>query len=189
MKKKIILFGNGGQASVVEDTLKKTGHVIYSKIYIKGNKLYDSKLKKFIQEKYIFKNYKNFVFHLAIGDLSIRGKILKKFKNKLKFVSIISKYATISNKSKIESGTYISEKSIVKNDVLIGENSLINTGAIIEHHCRIGKNVHIGPGVILCGNVQISNNTFLGAGTIVVNDIKIKKKKFIKAGSLIKKNI
>ena len=117
MKKKLILFGNGGQASVVEDTVNKLNYVVYSKIYIKKNKLYDSRLKKFIKEEYILKNYKNFKFHLAIGDLIVRDKILKKFKNKLKFVSIISKYAIISSKSKIGPGTYISEKSVIKNDV------------------------------------------------------------------------
>jgi sugar O-acyltransferase (sialic acid O-acetyltransferase NeuD family) len=183
---KIILFGNGGQAKVVTDTLRFLNTRVLFNIYKKNNKNVASNDLKNSNLKKIIKKFSKMKFHIAIGDNSIRKKIYNSFSGLIKFQVVISKYAWVSKKSIIGEGTYISEGAIVKKDTEIGKNCLLNTACIIEHDCKIGNNVNVGPGAIICGNVHISNNVSIGAGAIVVNNVKVSKKKFISAGKLIK---
>lgn len=173
MKVKIKILGKGTHALMIKSIIEQSKNYKFNGF----TNIYN--LKNIKKENHI----------IGIGDLKKREEIIKKFKSKFFFKTIIDQSSNICKNVKIGNGTLIAKGCIINNKTTIGENCIINTGSIIEHDCVIENNVHIGPGSIICGNSKIRDNVFIGAGSIIINNISISKNVIIGAFSNVIKNI
>ena len=180
-KKKIIIFGNGDKAKVVESEISKLKG--FSTIY-KTNSIKD--IINFNEK--IDNNTYGIV---AIGLNHKREEIVKTIKKyipKLKWTSIISKDALVADKIKIGEGTIIISGTIINPGTVIGNHCSINTGSIIEHDNCLEDFSSTGPGVVTGGHVSIGKRSYLGIGCIIKNNIIIKSDCVIGAQSYVNKN-
>jgi|TARA_B100000767_G_scaffold275743_1_gene314958 sugar O-acyltransferase (sialic acid O-acetyltransferase NeuD family) len=181
MKKKIIIFGNGNHAKIVEAEINKLKNYIL--------------IKKITNDKDIInfdrKIDSNTYGVVAIGSNYIREKIvknIKKIKPDFKWTSIISKDALVADKTRIGDGSIIISGSIINIGTIIGKHCSINTGSIIEHDNFFEDFSSIGPGAVTGGNVSIGKRSFLGIGSSVKDNIKIGSDCIIGGQSFVNKN-
>jgi sugar O-acyltransferase (sialic acid O-acetyltransferase NeuD family) len=120
---------------------------------------------------------------VAIGDNSVRKKVVEKtkhrFRNAIHPSAIISPYASLGEGNMILHGT------IVQAQTVIGNHVIINTGTQVDHDNVIGDYVHLGPGVVLCGTVQIGTGSFIGAGSVIIPGKKVGAWATVGAGSVV----
>ena len=181
MKKKIIIFGNGSHARIIEAEINKL------KNYILIAKVTDDK-DIINSDRKIDSNTYGVV---AIGSNYIREKIVKNITSimpSLKWTSIISKDAIVADETKIGEGTTVISGSIINIGTVIGKHCSINTGSIIEHDNFFEDFSSTGPGAITGGNVSIGKRTFLGIGCSIKNNIKIGSDCVIGGQSFVNKN-
>mgnify|MGYP001246553056 CR=1 FL=1 len=192
---KLILIGAGGHAKSCLDLIESI-----KKYKILG--FIDNK-KKETFEKYKVLGCDSFLKNIRdkdktniaitigqIKDYKKRKNIFLKVKNMgFKFPVIISKYAVVSKKAKIDKGTMIFSNALINRGASIGSNTIINSYALIEHDVSIGSNTHISTRATINGNVLIGSNTFIGSGAIIKEGVSIGKNCIIGMGSVIKKNI
>ena len=191
--KKIILYGAGGHAAVVESALKKLNVEIvgviddYAKI---ETVLVEAKVigKQQLLENLYSDGFHN--IHIAIGSNESR-KILY---NKLSSIGfsvkeIIHPTAIIEAGVSIDAGTFIAANSVICARVKIGKACIINTSSSVDHDCKIDDFVHVCPGARLAGNVKIGEQTMIGTGAIVIPGITIGKNCLIGAGAVIIRDV
>ena len=180
-KKKIIIFGNGDKAKVVESEINKLKN--YSTIYkTNSNKDIINFNKKIDNNTYGI---------VAIGLNYKREEIVKTIKKhipSLKWISIISKDAFVADKTKIGEGTIIISGSIINSGTVIGKHCSINTGSIIEHDNCLEDFSSTGPGVVTGGHVSIGKRSYLGIGCTIKNNIIIRSDCVIGGQSFVNKN-
>ena len=102
-----------------------------------------------------------------------------------KFVSCISKYAVVWNKSNIGLGTTVSAGCYISSSAVIRENVYIGANSVVPHDCVISEHVFMSAGVILSGKVTIKRGAFLGTGCVVRNGITIGENTIIGAGAVL----
>ena len=125
---------------------------------------------------------------VAIGNGSIRKRIMERFSNKT-FPVLIHPNAVIADGVKIGKGTVIMAGAVVNSDSEIGEGCIINTTSSVDHDCIVGDYVHVAVGAHLCGTVTVGSETWIGAGAIVSNNISIGAGCMVGAGSVVVKDI
>ena len=190
--KQTIIVGYSGHGLVVADAAIISGLNLigYCDLEEKTNNPFGIKFlgdEKNLESKYYGNNFQ---FIIGIGDNKIRTKIFKFLSDRsANIISIIHPKASVSIKSKVNSGTFISSNVSVNSMSKIGSNCILNTGSIIEHDCLILDNVHVGPAAVVLGNVKIGDGSFIGSGTIIKEGLIIGKNVIIGAGSLVLKNI
>ena len=169
--RQINIFGKGGHASVIQNTIEK-----YTDFNCNVT-LYDN-------DDYNLSNDGFWV--IAIGDNKARQRVYEKLKNKL-FLTIIHNQSNCDIIPGV--GSQIMMGAIVQCNVQIGNHSIINTSSSIDHDCKIGSFVHIAPNSTLCGNVKIGDGTLIGAGSVIIPNIKVGKNCIVGAGSVVIKDI
>ena len=188
MKKKLIVFGDGGHSKVVLNELNLSIYDVVGNVMDKEDKFIITKNKKKILLSKLLK--KNFFAFVAIADNNIRAKIFNKFKKykNLRWISIISKNSFIQKNVRIGKGTVIMPGSIINNGVKIGDNCIVNSSCIVEHNCSIGNNSNLCPGVIIGGNTSVGKNCFIGMSASVSNNLIIQENTVIGAKSFMNRN-
>ena len=110
------------------------------------------------------KTKKKLYCHIAIGSNYVRNKIYKKLIHqfpKIKFITLKSKKAIISEITSIGEGSLIMPGVIINTQSEIGKNCIINTGSIIEHDNFFDDFSSCGPGVVTGGNVIVEKFSHL----------------------------
>ncbi|MBZ0319453.1 MAG: acetyltransferase [Anaerolineae bacterium] len=128
---------------------------------------------------------------LAIGDNSIRSKILQKLTSNvmLPWITVVHPKAIVASSVKLGIGTTVMAGAIINCDAVLGDHTIINTGATVDHDCVIGDFVHIAPGVNLAGGVRVNNGAFLGIGSCVIPNCTIGENSVIGAGAVVIRDI
>lgn len=103
----------------------------------------------------------------------------------LNVISVISKRAYISKRSKIDKGVFIANGTHIGPEASIGSFSIINNGAVVEHEVEVGAFVHISVNATVCGKCKIGNGVFLGAGSVVRDKIYICDNVVVGAGGIV----
>lgn len=158
---KLVIIGGGGHCKVVTEATQNYKVVGF---------LDDKESKERLGPISDWKKFKDtHVFHIAIGNNSVREKLGKEIKT----VSIIHSTAYVSPSAKIEEGSFIGINTVINSNVKIGKNCIINTGSIIEHDTKIDDYSHISYRVLIGSNVWIGKKVFLDMNKIVERGTKI----------------
>ena len=188
--KKIFILGGGGffkeQFYWLKDTLKKKNNYKIEAIVtnkVKLDKLFNLPV---ITEENIPKS-KNTFLYIAIGSISLRKKIIKKFSN-FNFYTLIHPSAIVSNGASIGKGCTVSPNTIIAGDAKIGDFNVFNFNSMISHDCVTGNNNIFSPGIKILGWSKVGNNNYFGADSIMLPKVKIGNNNIIGANATLNKN-
>lgn len=183
-KKRLIIIGAGGHGRVVADIARKIG---YEQIAYLDDTQKDGVTGP-VSDYVCYLD--NAFFFVAIGDNSIREKLMRELQNNgANLASLIHPNAVISENVRIGEGTAIMAGAVVNTGTVIGDGVIINTCASVDHDCRIDDFVHVAVGAHVCGTVHVGARTWIGAGATVINNIDICASCMIGAGAVVTKNI
>ncbi len=182
--KEIRIFGAGGHAQVVIDTLETNS---YNVVEIFDNSTKTIYTPNLVVKK-ILPDFSNFPTEgppliIAIGNNNIRKTIADKLSTS--YISIIHKKAIVSSTVTIGIGTTIFAGAIIQANTRIGNHVIINSAASVDHDNKIDDFAHISPQVTLCGGVHISQGAFIGANSVIIPNIKVGKWATVGAGSVV----
>ena len=181
----MILYGAGGHAHVVSESLRASGAIVRGVI--------DDNHKIELFEKFnVYHGYSpNYMdgeeLIIAIGSNKIRYRLSEIILHAYGICKDTS--AHISKSVIIGSGSMILAKSTIQTHSKIGDHVIVNTGAIVEHDCEIDDFVHIGPGSVICGEVRVGRGALIGANSTILPRVKIGDWATIGAGSVVLKDV
>ncbi|MEI8201934.1 MAG: acetyltransferase [Bacteroidota bacterium] len=188
---KLVIIGAGGHGKKMADlaTLMKYNLLGFLSMDTPDSIIYNLKVlgvpELMLTDEFAGKIF----FHIAIGENSVRYKILNKLGNERMLASLISPYATVSPNVIIGNGTSINHNSVIQTSVRIGKCCIVDTGAIIDHDCVIGDFANIYPGTVLTGTVNVGNGAIIGAGSVIREKVYIGENTLIGAGSVVVNDI
>lgn len=193
----IILFGMGGHAHSVVDSIEQTGkyHIIgfldteemEGKTYGEYSVLdTDNAMKRYFDNG--VKNAFVTVGHMGYGD--VRERLYWRLKD-IGYIlpNIIDNTAIVSENVKLGEGVFVGKKAVVNTRSEIGNMCILNTGTIVEHDCKIGDFSHVAVGAVLCGGVVVGEGTLIGANSTIIQERKIGSNCIIGAGTVVCKDI
>jgi acetyltransferase EpsM len=196
-KKKLIIFGAGGNADVICSTIMDINQE-NQQIEILGF-LDDVEKKKNVLGKINkrnvdkFKRHKDVYFIWSLRSTNLGKKILHKYNNldisegRLLTVqhptAVISKYSKIGNGVTIHPFVNIGPGVIIKNNIHIFSHSLIGHNTILSHFSYIANNSSIG------AFVKIKEGGYIGMNASIKERIIIEKWSTVGMGSVVIKNV
>jgi len=137
-------------------------------------------------------SHKSFGFIVAIGNPRGRERVsisTRLIDSGLMPVSIISKHAYLSSRSKIGFGLQLMPGSIVMSDCNIGNFVILNPKSSVAHDCFIHNGCELSTGATLAGNVTLMENVWIGAGATVMPRLTIGENSIIGAGAVVTRDI
>lgn len=177
----LLLYGAGGHARVIVDTLMDLGlavHGLFDDAVVNGTFLGTPVLGKY--DPACFTDAK---LVITIGKNSDRKKIASSIKHE--FGSVVARTSLVSPKATMGFGCMILQNVIIQTYSVLGNHVILNTASQIDHNCTLGDYVHIAPGAVLCGDVTVGEGTLVGAGAVVTPGVKIGKWCTIGAGAVV----
>jgi UDP-perosamine 4-acetyltransferase len=194
-KKKIFIWGAGGQGRVVLNVLKKNPTIQVCAFIDSNPKFTGSEIEgiKIIGDKSKLNSLKKDGVNsciIAVGDNNIRHKLSKEVLSKgFSFINAVDSYAMIDETALIGTNITVWSGAIIYTRSIIHDNVIVSCGAIIEHECVIGEGAHIGPGANLAGRVEVGKRAFVCMGANVIQNIKIGKDAVVGAGAVVLKDV
>ena len=185
----ILIYGAGGHAKVVIDTVLREGK--YTIIGL----IDDGEVAPAVLGFPVFKRLEevpskpsNFI--VAIGDNKTRKQKFEKLKEAgWKPATIVHPTAVISEFARIGEGSLICLKANINTDARVGDNVIINSGANVEHECNIGSHVHISTGVNLAGRSRVCEGAFAGISSTTIPGIELGEWSTVAAGAVVIKDV
>lgn len=189
MKGKIVLFGCGGHARSVVNTIHKTDKAVEILLVDKNAREKEEILGCATSVSYQLCEEDNYL--IAIGDNQERKSEYERLllEKKGTCISVISESANIGIEAKIGNGSFIAEDTYIGPQAIIGNNTIINTSCVVEHEVIIGNNTHIAPNTTICGRTVIGNEVFCGAGSVIIDNMHICDNVIIGAGTVVREDI
>ncbi|MCR2802507.1 acetyltransferase [Paenibacillus soyae] len=195
MVKNIIVFGAGGHAKTVIDTLEKqglyriaglldggkpAGSVIYG-YEVLGNEEWLADRAGEIEGAIV-----------AIGDNWRRSQVadaIRSLAPDLPFVSAIHPAAHIARGARIGAGSVIMAGAVLGSDAELGEHGIMYPGASIDHDCRIGRFVSWAPRSVSGGNVTVGDFSAIAIGAVLIHSVTVGEHCVVGAGSTVIRSI
>ena len=184
--KKLIIIGAGGHGRVCAEAASLSG---YKEIaFLDDRKVEGLPVIGTLND--IEKYTGEYCFFVAIGDNSLRKKILKNVKELGgELASIIHPFSSVSKSAEIGEGTVIMSGAVINSGAKIGRGVIVNTCSSADHDCKLKDFCHIGVGAHLAGTVEIGEASFIGAGSAVINNITIGDGITVGAGAAVVHNL
>jgi sugar O-acyltransferase (sialic acid O-acetyltransferase NeuD family) len=196
MKPSIFLYGGGGHAKVVIDSLERQG--AYELLWVVDD---DPALSgKTLLGYPIIGGRSELLLRsaelpglggiVAIGVNSARRCVAEWLQSrKIPRLVVIHPSAQISRGVWIGDGTVVMAQAAINADAEIGEEVIVNTAASIDHDCVIGSGTHIAPGVRICGGVRIGGDCLIGAAAVITPGIRVGEGSVIGAGATVVRDV
>lgn len=125
----------------------------------------------------------------AIGNSSIRKKIVQEKCNNLIAARLIHPSVIMSQYTDIGDGCIICAGSILTVNLRLGNHVIVNLDCTIGHDVNVGDFVTIYPSVNISGNCVIGECSEIGTGTQIIQGKMIGNNTIVGAGSVVVKNI
>lgn len=187
---RVLIFGYGGHARVVADTVQATGLKPLGFVDLNPAVAEDAGtgLPVFDEDAIGELSFDGFV--VAVGDNDLRKSLFEKCLSMgMTPRAIIHPSAIIAPNVTVEPGCVVCAGVIVNTGSRIGRNTILNTGCTIDHDCSIGDHVHIAPGTNLAGTISVGERAFIGIGASVVQNITIGIGATIGAGAAVIRDV
>lgn len=170
MTRQVGIFGASGMAREAGDIAWALG---LEPIYVARDEeeLRNSKLSGRVIVEDDIKQYADIPFVVGIGDNEIREAISKRYREALKFISLIHPDATFGRDQRDLvgrcKGTIVAAGVRFTNGIYVGDFCIFNQNVTVAHDCVIEDYVHVAPGANLSGNVHLKKCCWVGAGAVV----------------------
>lgn len=181
----MILYGAGGIAIVVLDTLNALGVKVDccvvddDELKLEGVQRYHSSA---LQDKKIIDRSAHKMI-ICVGDCDRRAELASQYTGK--FGKAIHPSALVADSVSIGDGTVVFHQSVIQARTRIGRHVIANTAVSIDHDCVIGDFVHVAPHSTLCGAVTVNDRANIGAATTIIPGVSIGEGAIIGAGSVV----
>jgi len=194
--KKVIIFGNAQTAELANYYLTETTDeydvvaFTVDKQYRQKDALFGKPLVDFdtIEQIYPPSDYYLFAPMTGKGLNKIRERVYLEGKQKgYKFITYISKYATVLTKN-IGENCFILEDNTIQPFTKIGNNCVLWSGNHIGHHSTIKDHVFITSHVVISGNCVIENYCWFGVNATIRNGLHIQEGTLISMGACLTKD-
>jgi sugar O-acyltransferase (sialic acid O-acetyltransferase NeuD family) len=129
---------------------------------------------------------------VGLGDNYLREKVVVEIleqKKDFNFISAISKFASISNTSRIGIGSVIMPGVVVNSEALVGDFCVINTNSSLEHNCLIENFSSLSAGVTTGGYFKLGRYSAIALGVTILDWITIGENVVVGSGSLVTKDL
>ncbi len=185
-----IIFGAGGHARVVLDTLCCAGVSVLA--FLDEHRRVESLdgVPVLGTEDPVWVGTARFQFVVAIGDNQVRASIFERLASRGGTpLTALHPSAVVSRRASIGPGTVVMAGAVVNPGARIGSNCILNTGCSVDHDCVVGDHAHLCPGVRLAGTVRIGEHTMLGIGSCVTPGRTIGSGTLVGAGSVVVRDL
>jgi sugar O-acyltransferase (sialic acid O-acetyltransferase NeuD family) len=195
IEKKIGIFGSGGFGREVLccliDSKKDTLFDIENQVcFLIDDEYYNSEkimgvqsipLSEFKPEEYDVV--------VAVGNPSLRKKIIENLPKQTTFKTIIHPRANVSKWVEIGEGSIITAGSTLTCNIKIGKHSHINLNTTIGHDCIIGDYFTTAPAANISGNCNFGECVYIGTNAAIREGINICNDVTVGMGAVVVKNI
>lgn len=193
MNKKLIIFGNGGLASVVKHYceclgVKVSGFAI-DKEYFSSDS-FEGLPNRIFETLPQYYSPSEFMLFIAIGASDMLGfsrqeKIMQGMRMGYEFFSYVSVNTELKKTISIGKNTFIMPGCVIDPFVSFADGIIAWNGSIISHHTSIGNYSFIAPGASICGKVEIADHCFIGSNSTIRDNLYIAPRTLIGAGAVI----
>jgi sugar O-acyltransferase (sialic acid O-acetyltransferase NeuD family) len=126
---------------------------------------------------------------VAIGDPSLRKRVVESLPSQTEFATIIHPNAIISKWVKIGEGGIITAGTILTCNIEIGKHAHLNLHTTIGHDCLIGDFFTTAPAANISGNCNFGDCVYLGTNSAVRQGVKICDNVTVGMGGVVVKDI
>ncbi|OMF35947.1 transferase [Paenibacillus sp. FSL H8-0548] len=189
--KNIVVYGAGGHAKAVIDTIEKAGvyHIIglLDGYKTAGTLFYGYTILG--DESWLAANAEAvFGGIVAIGDNWLRARVVSKITAiapHFTFVSAIHPTSSIARGARIGAGTVVMAGCVVNSDTAIGEHNVLYTHASADHDSTLGNYVTLAPKAGTGGTVTIGDFSVVSLGATIIHGKSIGEHTIVGAGSTV----
>lgn len=192
----IIIWGAGGHAKVVAQTLRRLpywqllGFIDDVTPERAGEDFEDATV---LGDRNVISasgKYAGMAMVIAFGNNEARVALWKEMSALgFSFPVIVDPHAVVAAGVAIGAGSYVGAGAIVQPGASLGAQCIVNTGAIVEHDCRVGEGVHLCPRSCLAGHTIVGRGAWIGAGAIVRDRANVGENAFVGIGALVLANV
>jgi sugar O-acyltransferase (sialic acid O-acetyltransferase NeuD family) len=191
--KKLIIFGAGQIAEVVQFYLEHDSSYQVCAFTVDGDYLHDSHCQGLpivafneVAQAFSPREYDIFVAVSFKQVNQLRAAKLAQVKNAgYRPISYISSKAATWAGLEIGENTFIMENNTIQPFVRIGSNTILWSGNHIGHHTCIGDHCFIASQAVISGSVNVGDYSFIGVNATVRDNVSIGRSCVIGAGALI----
>ncbi|CAM4112570.1 acetyltransferase [Paenibacillus alkaliterrae] len=187
----IIVYGAGGHAKAVIDTIEKDGRYRIAGLLDgykpAGTSFYGYEILG--DEAWLAANADRVSSGIiAIGDNWKRANIadaIRTINPQFHFVTAIHPTASVARGAAIGAGSVLMAGAIINSDTIIGEHNVLYTHASVDHDCNVGRFVTFAPKAATGGNVSIGDYSVVSMGANIIHGQTIGEHSVIGAGSTV----
>ncbi len=187
----IVVFGAGGHAKAVIDTIEKEGRYqiagLLDSHLLAGSFVYGYPILG--DETWLRSAPPTIIGGIvAIGDNWIRAKVVDKLKEQypaFTFITAIHPAASIAKGARIGEGTVVMAGAVINSDALLGEHCILYPHASIDHDSEIEKFVAFAPKAVTGGQVRIGAYSAVSIGACIIHGRTIGTHTVIGAGATV----
>lgn len=193
-----VVFGGGGNAAVLIESLQASGCDIVKAILDLDSKLWgqtvlgvpvlggDERLPELLRQGAD-------CFIVGLGTVRAGTARQRLFElgvaAGLEPLGVSHPSAVISPNAQLGRGCQLLPQCVVNARAVLGDNVLINTGAIVEHDCSIGNHVHVATSAKLAGGVFVGDGALIGLNACVRQGVRIGRCAVVGAGAAVVKDV
>jgi len=195
--KNIVVLGASGHAKVVIDIIEKDNRfriagivdpLLPKKSMFMGYPVigHDDDLPKIVE------NFQIYGAIVAIGDNSLRQRIVRKVSHSvphLSFVTAIHPRATIGTQVTIGPGTVVMAGAVINSDAKVGSFCILNSMSLLEHDSCLGNFASLAPRASTGGNCDIGEMVTVGMGAVVLQGLSIGTNTIVGASAMVNKDL
>ncbi|WP_224723459.1 acetyltransferase [Paenibacillus vietnamensis] len=191
MNSRIVVFGAGGHAKAVIDTIEKEGRYLIAGLLDgyqpEGSSFYGYKILG--SEQWLAANAGQIDGCIvAVGDNWLRSRMAEAIRSvapDIPFVSTVHPAASVARGAVLGAGSVVMAGSVVGSDTRLGEHNVLYTLSSVDHDGRTGSFVTLAPHAATGGNVTISDYSVLSIRSAVIHGITVGEHSVIGAGSTV----
>ena len=187
----LIIIGAGGHAVSVTNVALSCGYSVIA--YVENDKKESFLLgRPIISTDACYRSYPNHNYCVAIGDNSVRERLVDDLKAALpdaKFPTVVHKSSVIGLASEVGSGTVVMPNANIGPNSKVGSFCIVNTNSSIDHDCSMKDFSSIAPGVITGGNVVIGKRSAISIASAVKHGVTVGNDTVIGANSYVNKDV
>jgi sugar O-acyltransferase (sialic acid O-acetyltransferase NeuD family) len=186
----VSLYGTGGHAGVVLDTLRARdvlvdsvfddagdaaffgGRLIQPGVFSSGDSHVDSDGTAVI---------------ICIGANAVRADVAAKLHTD--FATSVHPSASVDDNGALGSGTVVFHGAVIERDVRIGHHVIVNTAAWVGERCELEDFVHISPKAHVGEGARIEEGAHIGAAARIAPGVRVGAWSTVGAGSVVTSDV
>lgn len=190
MRKIVSLYGTGGHANVVLDTLLAGGATVHAVFDDRRGDRFFAGLK--IRPGLGLTGHASFdpsdaPVVVCIGHNAARADIVDMLS--VDFATVVHPRASVAPDVVVGEGTVVLHGAFVLPGTTAGRHAIVNTMSVTGPDCELGDFVHVSPQATLGEGVRIGTGTHVGARAVIANGVRIGDWCTIGAGAVVERDV